>query len=133
MGRDGLRRSNRLGRRVVAECLSLAPRWRLFDSTALAQARLPVHDYGHSDGCSVTGGYVYRGTRLPALLAGIPTRTIAAVGSRASEDGVAEDHRDHTTALGGSPGNVTSLGEDAAGELYLVTQQGKVLRLGPAG
>ncbi|MBC7460335.1 MAG: PQQ-dependent sugar dehydrogenase, partial [Thermoleophilia bacterium] len=27
----------------------------------------PVLDYGHKDGCSVTGGIVYRGTQLPKL------------------------------------------------------------------
>ena len=29
---------------------------------------LPIHEYGHDLGCSVTGGYVYRGSALPDLV-----------------------------------------------------------------
>jgi glucose/arabinose dehydrogenase len=31
--------------------------------------RLPALEYGHSSGCSITGGFVYRGTAFPTLVA----------------------------------------------------------------
>jgi glucose/arabinose dehydrogenase len=40
-----------------------------FDAAICASEGLtePVAAYSHADGCAVTGGYVYRGTQLPAL------------------------------------------------------------------
>jgi glucose/arabinose dehydrogenase len=39
-----------------------------FSSCEGVSAVGPIAEYGHDQGCSVTGGYVYRGTRQPAML-----------------------------------------------------------------
>jgi glucose/arabinose dehydrogenase len=94
---------------------------------------LPVHDYTHSDGCSVTGGYVYRGTRVPAL-AGLYLYSDYCSGwvrSFAWLNGTASDHRDWPSLAPG--GNISSFGEDARGELYVVQYTpGAVFRIVPA-
>jgi len=91
----------------------------------------PVYEYGHSDGCSITGGYVYRGSAIPSLrgrylFADFCTgwvRSFALDGERAT------DVRTHTTLAPG--GNVSSFGQDNAGELYIVTHGGGVFRIVP--
>lgn len=93
---------------------------------------LPVLEYPHPEGCSVTGGYVYRGRRMP-WLAGTYfyadfcdgwVRSFRLDGARAAFG------RDWTAQLG-NPGAVVSFGEDALGELYLLTRSGGVFRLAP--
>jgi glucose/arabinose dehydrogenase len=90
---------------------------------------LPNVEYDHGQGCSITGGYVYRGAAIPALQ-GVYfysdfcqgfVRSFRFVGGQTTRQ------QDWQTLRPG--GNVTSFGEDAAGELYLVTMQGGVYRI----
>jgi hypothetical protein len=94
---------------------------------------LPVYDYGHSNGdCSVTGGYVYRGTAAPSLVGRYFFAEYCGgwVRSLKIQSGMATDVRDHATDFGSLPG-VTSFGEDARGELYITLQSGEVYRIAP--
>ena len=89
----------------------------------------PVLDYDHSQGCSVTGGYVYRGAAIPALQGTYFYADYCQGWVRSFRflDGRVTDQRDWR-ALRPS-GNITSFGEDAAGEVYVLTQQGGVFRI----
>jgi glucose/arabinose dehydrogenase len=92
---------------------------------------LPVVEYGHTGGaCSITGGYVYRGTRVPALAGHYLYADFCAgfVRSFRYVGGAATDPRDWSQRL--SPGgNVSSFGEDARGELYVMTLGGALYRI----
>ena len=90
----------------------------------------PVHEYSHSDGCSITGGYVYRGTRMSALAGHYFYADYCRgwVRSFRVSNGRAVDHRDWLTGLG----SITSFGVDAVGELYVTSGNGRVYRLEPA-
>ena len=92
----------------------------------------PVAVYTHDQGCSVTGGYVYRGTAMPALqgryfYADYCTGQIM---SFRLVDGQATDPAATFTKAPLSA--VTSFGQDAAGELYLLLgNDGSVVKLVP--
>jgi glucose/arabinose dehydrogenase len=96
------------------------------DGTGLA---LPVVEYSHEDGCSVTGGYVYRGSAVPSLQGKYFYSDFCRgwVRSLRMEGGVALEQTDWPELQPG--GLVTSFGEDAAGELYLLTRQGGVYKI----
>jgi glucose/arabinose dehydrogenase len=89
----------------------------------------PVARYGHDQGCSVTGGEVFRGGGVPALngrylygdFCSGRVWTLAA-------DGDPGEPVEITGALGGPVGNLTSFGRDGDGAIYLVTP-GAVLRV----
>lgn len=90
---------------------------------------LPVLDYDHNQGCSVTGGYVYRGSAIPWL------RGTYFYGDycqgwvrsfRLQGASVSEERQWPSLAPGGL---ITSFGEDAVGELYLMISSGRVFRI----
>ena len=103
-----------------------------FSDNACTDAGLtpPVHEYGHGDGCSVTGGYVYRGSAIPALRGTYFYADFCSgwVRSFVMAGGRATDHREWSALrLGAIPG----FGEDAAGELYILDADGRVMKVVP--
>jgi len=91
-----------------------------FESKPLGPGRYvpPVAQYPHSEGCSITGGYVYRGSQVPAakgryFYGDYCSGTIWSL--RLAGSAVTGIRKEPITVRG-----LTSFGQDAAGELYLV-------------
>jgi glucose/arabinose dehydrogenase len=84
---------------------------------------LPVTEYSHDGGrCSVTGGYVYRGTGVPALVGGYLfadycTGEIWVIDSAAARPAT-------PTLLLDTDLMISSFGENAGGELYVLDHAG---------
>ena len=90
---------------------------------------LPIFEYSHNEGCSITGGYVYRGRAYPAL-AGAYLFTDYCSGNLWVTRQVAPGEFE-TEQAGMFRRSVSSFGEDEAGELYVtVDPAGAVFRLG---
>jgi glucose/arabinose dehydrogenase len=88
---------------------------------------LPVYEYDHGEGCSITGGYVYRGTAIPSVIGHYFFADFCGGWVRSLRPGAGTPQ-----VVGwdlGDLGQITSFGEDAAGELYVVTDRGRVYRL----
>ena len=94
---------------------------------------LPVLDYPHLGGaCSVTGGFVYRGSVMPALQGTYFYADFCAgfVRSFLYQNGQPTEQTEWPL-LSPPGGSVTSYGEDAAGELYVMTQGGGLFKFIP--
>jgi hypothetical protein len=94
---------------------------------------LPVLDYPHLSGaCSVTGGYVYRGSVKPDLRGTYFYADFCAGFVRSFRYQNGRPTEQTEWPLLSPPGNfVTSFGEDAAGELYVMTQGGGLFKFIP--
>ena len=111
--------------------------WRIYEGTACTNTDralctptnylFPAFDYSHSGGrCSITGGYVYRGT-----LGSLPTGTYVygdyCTGEIFTWSG-GEQRLLLDTAF-----SISSFGEDDAGEIYVVDLNGRVSRIADGG
>jgi glucose/arabinose dehydrogenase len=99
------------------------------DRTGLTEA---VLEYSHSEGCSIAGGYVYRGKALPELAGAYfySDFCTALLRSFRIKDGKAVDHWDWKPAL--DPewqlAKVSAFGQDQDGELYLISHEGPIYK-----
>ena len=92
---------------------------------------LPVLEYSHQEGCSITGGYVYRGSALPALQGHYLYADLCQrwVRSFSFIEGAVTEHTEWPSLMPGGP--VLSFGEDALGELYVLDESGRVSKIVP--
>ena len=87
----------------------------------------PQWVYSHADGCSITGGYVYRGASVPAAkgryffgdyCSGTIWSFVAGTGRKSAP-----------ADTGAKIANLSSFGEDGNGELYAVSTDGVLYQL----
>ncbi len=109
--------------------------WNLFEGSHPYEPRVtpstpltpPVFEYSHSEGCSVTGGLVYRGSKLPEFSG------IYLYGDYCSGTvwGLMKDSQGswQNALLYDGMGQISSFGQDEQHEIYLVVHSGIVFRL----
>jgi glucose/arabinose dehydrogenase len=112
--------------------------WRVLEGSACYNAPTcnaqgldrPVLEYSHDEGCSITGGAVYRGSLIPGIVGHYfySDYCTGFLRSFRYENGEAAEQRNWSV---GSLGSVLSFGEDAAGEMYILSANGRVYRLAP--
>jgi glucose/arabinose dehydrogenase len=101
---------------------------RYNDDVASDNAVMPVHEYHHgSDGCSISGGFVYRGTAIAALRGAYVFGDYCFTGVRAIDPAAPEK----ATTIADQPPNVSSFGEGPGRELYVLSLSGAVYQLTP--
>jgi len=109
--------------------------WNVYEGTHVFEDKdpnpaghlvMPVYEYSHDEGCSVTGGYVYRGERVPSaagryFFGDFCSGTVWSF--------VLEGDKARDVQKVGRIDQLSSFGEDAAGELYAVSLDGKLYEL----
>lgn len=90
---------------------------------------LPVVEYSHAEGCSIIGGYVYRGSGIPTLPGTYFYGDLCSrfVRSFRYINGQVTQHFNWASLQ--PAGNITSFGQDDDGELYMTTSDGALYRI----
>jgi hypothetical protein len=103
-------------------------RYRAGSPNSTGQLAFPVAAYDHGEGCSITGGYVYRGRLVPSAVGRYYYGDWCSgrLWSLRITDGSADVRREP-----GSIGRLTTFGVDNAGELYAGTGRGRIYKLAP--
>lgn len=94
---------------------------------------LPVLEYGHHDGCAITGGFVYRGKALPEILGRYFYADYCSglIRSFRIDAGQVVEQWDWKSVLNPDATvvkSISSFGEDDQGELYIVSLEGTIFR-----
>jgi hypothetical protein len=122
---------------VAANAPGLNYRWNVWEGTmcypsgnacSAAGITMPVLDYDHGNGCSITGGYVYRGAALPEVVGRYFYSDFCNGWLRSFlvVNGVATERLDwHITPIG----SIQSFGVDSRNELYALTSERRLYKL----
>ncbi|WP_165065761.1 PQQ-dependent sugar dehydrogenase [Paludisphaera rhizosphaerae] len=95
----------------------------------------PFFEYTHNDGVAIIGGYVYRGEAISGLEGTyFFADTTGPIWSLKFDGATVAEHTERTDEIlpGGTISGISSFGEDAVGELYLLTLDGRVVRIDSA-
>lgn len=91
----------------------------------------PIFEYSHDEGASITGGFVYRGTMVPALTGVYLFSDFAAAtlrGITVTSDGNL-DQQAVIPTTGAPMSQVSSFAQDNNGEVYVLNLSGEILRV----
>lgn len=122
---------------VAASAAGLNYGWNIWEGTACyspgtgcnsAGVTMPLIDYDHGSGCSITGGYVYRGSAIPEIAGRYFYSDYCNSWLRSFlvTNGAAIERTDWNIA---PIGNIQSFGVDSTNEIYALTADGGVYKL----
>ena len=111
--------------------------WSAYEGTSRFNADIdgtnavgPVHEYHHGPlGCSITGGFVYRGSRVAALAGSYVFSDYCFHGLRAIDPA----HPADAVTLTTDGSTIVGFGEGPGGDLYALSLSGPIYRVDAAG